>query len=188
MVCCVTGHRPKGFPFLYGSECIENDEYSTLLEMEIRHLIHKGYLDFISGMAEGADIDFAKKVLALREEYEFISLEAALPCPVSMPLKPADFHYDREEILGQSNKITVLAPHYYRGCMQKRNRYMVDKSDIVLAIWNGEKKGGTWDTIKYAQKQGKQIRYIMLKEMGEFTSDILKLLDLSRHESSRYSK
>ena len=49
--------------------------------------------------------------------------------------------------------------------MQKRNRYMVDKSDIILAIWNGEKSGGTWNTIEYAQKKGKKIIYIMLSEI-----------------------
>ena len=51
---------------------------------------------------------------------------------------------------------------------------MVDKSDLVLAIWNGEKKGGTWDTIKYAQKQGKTVKYIMLSEIGKFTSAVFK--------------
>ncbi len=48
--------------------------------------------------------------------------------------------------------------------MQKRNEYMVDKSNLVLAIWNGDKSGGTWNTIKYAMKKGKNIRYIMLNE------------------------
>ena len=42
---------------------------------------------------------------------------------------------------------------------------MIDKSDLVIAVWNGEEKGGTWDTIKYARENNKTIRYIMLNEI-----------------------
>ena len=41
--------------------------------------------------------------------------------------------------------------------MQKRNEYMVDKSDLVIAFWNGEESGGTWNTINYAERKGKQL-------------------------------
>ncbi len=36
-----------------------------------------------------------------------------------------------------------------------RNSFMVDHSAVVIAFWNGE-KGGTWQTIQYALKTGKQ--------------------------------
>ena len=48
--------------------------------------------------------------------------------------------------------------------MQKRNMYMVDRADLVLAIWNGEEKGGTWNTIRYARKKEKALQYSMLNE------------------------
>lgn len=37
-----------------------------------------------------------------------------------------------------------------------RNRYMVNKCDMVVAIWNG-KSIGTHYTIKYAQKKGRHV-------------------------------
>ena len=47
---------------------------------------------------------------------------------------------------------------------------MVDRSDLVLAVWNGKEQGGTWNTIRYARLKGKEIRYIMLNEIrAEFT-------------------
>jgi predicted Rossmann fold nucleotide-binding protein DprA/Smf involved in DNA uptake len=36
-----------------------------------------------------------------------------------------------------------------------RNSYMVDHSTTVIAFWNGE-KGGTWQTIQYALKNGRE--------------------------------
>ena len=36
------------------------------------------------------------------------------------------------------------------------NKYMVDNSQIVIAVWNG-KPSGTGNTVKYAQEQGKTV-------------------------------
>ena len=40
--------------------------------------------------------------------------------------------------------------------MQKRNEYMVNLSDKIIAVWNGS-KSGTQNCIKYATKLGKEI-------------------------------
>lgn len=49
--------------------------------------------------------------------------------------------------------------------MLVRNRYMVDHSDTVLAIWNGEESGGTWQTIKYARSKNKKIDIIHIDKI-----------------------
>ena len=36
---------------------------------------------------------------------------------------------------------------------------MVDHCDVLLAIWDGNKSGGVWSTIRKAQKAGKKIIY-----------------------------
>ena len=76
-----------------------------------------------------------------------------------------EYIQERDDIIRQCDIQTVVSPAYFRGCMQKRNRYMVDNSDIVLAIWNGKETGGTWNTIKYARSKNKEIRYIMLNDI-----------------------
>ena len=43
--------------------------------------------------------------------------------------------------------------------MHKRNRYMVDQADYIIAVWNG-KPSGTGKTVQYAQQQGKPVRVI----------------------------
>ncbi len=160
MTCCVTGHRPQGFPFERDASNHSFAVYMFELKQKIEYLIKSGCTQFITGMAEGADLDFAEAVLELKDNYPNITLTAALPYPLSSRVKQ-----DRKsEILKAVDTMREVSDHYFKGCMQKRNRYMVDNSDILIAVWNGEERGGTWDTIKYARRQNKKIIYIMLYE------------------------
>lgn len=186
MICCVTGHRPKGFPFLREEGVPAYEEYRYLLQKTVLELIHDGYDHFITGMANGVDIDFANAVLYAKErlDYAFITLEAALPYPISIPKVPSEYHDACSDILECCSKTTVVSPRYYKGCMHKRNQYMVNNSDLVLAVWNEEHRGGTWETIKYAYKREKPIRYIMLKKMGGFQSYCFEKFDNAREDES----
>ena len=171
MICCVTGHRPKGFPFPYDLNNNYFITYLDILKNTVEELMYEGYTHFISGMADGVDLDFASSVDDLSNNFEEIIFESALPYPLYTPVNPTEDDMVRNILVGRSQKITVVSPKYFNGCMQKRNRYMVDKSDLVLAVWNGEKRGGTWYTINYALKKGKPVRYIMLKDISHDDSD-----------------
>ena len=70
-----------------------------------------------------------------------------------------------EKILKRADCSVVLSEHYTQSCMFERNRYMVDNSDYVLAVWNGEKKGGTWYTIDYARKKNKPVEVLDLNKI-----------------------
>lgn len=117
-------------------------------------------------MALGVDMDFAETVLDFKAQYDFpISLECAIPCP-NQTLKWASTEIARyNKILGKADKITVVNAYYFSACMLVRNRYMVDHSDTVLAIWNGEESGGTWQTIKYARSKNKKIDIIHIDKI-----------------------
>ena len=39
---------------------------------------------------------------------------------------------------------------YQPSCYTTRDQWMVDNCDIVLAVWDGNPVGGTFDTIEYA--------------------------------------
>ena len=160
MVCCVTGHRPAGFPFARNRGEERFERYLDKLKYEVGKLISEGYTYLISGLAEGADLDFAWVGTLYREKYPDVFIEGAAPYRISP--RRGSF---REQMMSECDKVTVLAEEYYPGCMQKRNMYMVDKADVVLAIWNGEAHGGTWNTISYARSRGKKIIYLMLSEI-----------------------
>ncbi len=162
MVCCVTGHRPQGFPFVRDLEESSYKAYNAMLYREIKKIVMKGCVHFITGMANGADMDFASNVLLLRDtEGIDLCLEAALPYALR---DSKAINRERRAVLEKCDIKHEVSPVYFNGCMQKRNRYMVDKADVILAIWNGEQRGGTWDTIRYAQRRRKEIHYIMLKD------------------------
>lgn len=158
--CCITGHRPKGFPWDYSDEeCALTQEYLESLACQIYDLMRKGdFTHFISGGALGVDIDFAEIVIGLRDNtFDDITLELAVPCPNQQKLWSETDKERYSKILEQANIVTNVSDKYTPSCLQKRNEYMVNKSDLVLAFWNGKNKGGTFNTITYATKIGKTI-------------------------------
>lgn len=67
--------------------------------------------------------------------------------------KPKTYDYN---IAAKCDKETMLQREYTPDCMDKRNRYMVDHADYILAVWNGC-PSGTGNTVRYAHKKGKSI-------------------------------
>lgn len=161
--CCCTGHRPKGFPYQYGVDIQKHNAYMQALSQKIVLAITEyAITNFVSGMAIGVDLDFAETVLELRNKYHLIQLECAIPCP-NQTLKWNDTDKKRyESILKRADKISLISERYTPECMLKRNRYMVDKSELVIAVFNGIKKGGTWYTINYAKDTNTAIELIDL--------------------------
>ena len=160
--CCCTGHRPNGFPFKYGIDKQKHNAYLLTLEEKIELAITQyGITNFISGMAIGVDLDFAEIVLKLRNKYP-ITLQCAIPCP-NQTLKWNSLDKLRyENILKRADEINLISERYTPECMLKRNRYMVDKSQLVIAVFNGIEQGGTWYTINYAKRENKVIEFINL--------------------------
>lgn len=165
--CCCTGHRPKGFPFKYGTDLKKHTAYLKALEQKIKLAITDcGITNFISGMALGVDLDFAEIVLKLRDKYP-ITLECAIP-DVNQALKWSGKDKLRyTSLLERADEKHYISGRNAADAMLTRNRYMVDTSEIVIAIFNGIEKGGTWYTINYAKKQNKRIEIIDLNKVDK---------------------
>lgn len=163
--CSCTGHRPKGFPFRYGIDAVKHNAYMKELETVVELAITEyGITCFISGMALGVDLDFAEIVIKLKNKYP-IALECAIPCPnQTYPWSDRDkLRYER--IKKKADNVTLVSERYTHDCMLKRNRYMVDKSNLVIAVFNGIEKGGTWYTLKYAKSKRVPILQINLYQI-----------------------
>ena len=68
------------------------------------------------------------------------------------------------EIASKCDKETLIQHHYTSDCMHKRNRYMVDQADFIIAVWDG-RPSGTGKTVQYAQRQGKLVTIINPRTM-----------------------
>ena len=149
ITCCFTGHRPAKLS--WGNN--ENDPRCLALRQKLRAAIQsaydEGYRHFICGMAQGCDFYFAEEILALKDLHSDVTLEAAIPCP-SQPEGWSGADKRRyHAILGRCDYETLVQDHYSPGCMQRRNRYMVDHSSLLIAVYDGQ-SGGTRSTLEYA--------------------------------------
>ena len=146
--CCFTGHR-----------IIANEKKKAIFDKTrevVVSLIEKGVRYFGVGGAIGYDTIAAHVILSLKEKYPFIKLIVVCPC------KNQDLKWNEvdkrvyRDILNSADKVVVLSDTYYDGCMQARNRHLVDNSKYCICYLE-RKRGGTYMTKSYAGKNHKEI-------------------------------
>ena len=144
--CCFTGHRPDKMKF--GEE-----EIKQLLEKAIDDAISEGYVTFITGMAMGTDIWAAEIVLERKKVNKDLHLICALPHPNFESRRSMREKIRFNKIIKKADLVKEINDHYFTGCYQVRNEWMVDRSNLVIAVFNGQ-KSGTKNTVDYAKRKG----------------------------------
>ncbi len=136
------------------------------LESAIIFLIEKEGVDrFISGGAIGADMLAYFTILKLQKAYPHIENILALP------FKGHEKRFDLQNkkwfyiALKRANQVVYVdtlegykqgKPGIYDpGKYIWRDRWMVDQTKHLIALWDRERRGGTWATIKYANETQK---------------------------------
>lgn len=152
--CCFTGHRPDKLPWGTNEEDPRCVQLKQRLAQAVERAWAAGCRHFICGMARGADLYFAEAVLELRKSRPEITLEGARPCESQADAWPEAERRRYWSILNRCDYETLVQHHYDRGCMMRRNRYMVDRSARVIAVYDGIPKGGTAQTLAYALRRG----------------------------------
>ncbi len=157
VACAFTGHRPKSFPWGYDENAPSCVLLKEVLASQISALAEQGVTDFLSGMAQGVDLWCAQIVLDLRKTNPALKLHAILPCEGQERKWTASAQEHYRSILAQANEVIYVGQEYSRNCMLKRNRYLVDHSSILLAVYNGTYQSGTGMTVRYAQRLKREI-------------------------------
>jgi len=148
MIITFTGHRPNKL-----GGYIEPNPTSRLVRQLIRQQLERMKPDSaISGMAQGVDLWAAEICYVLHIPYT-----AAVPFVGQEMLWPELAKNRWRYLLGRAANVVVVSEGEYSAKkMQKRNEWMVDNADVLLAVWDGT-SGGTANCVRYAEKKKKQI-------------------------------
>lgn len=162
----VTGHRKIGANYLTQAE------WQRLQQFAKREISKHNPYHVIIGMALGWDMACAKACVSLE-----VPFTAAVPFvgqeerwPVMQQIKYRDVLRHAAEVVTLYGRPSHAMAYYeYAKMMTTRNHWMVDKltkmegdwpGNMVLALWNGQPKGGTYECIKYAESRGVPVRNI----------------------------
>ena len=153
MIICATGHRPHKL----GKEYNLKGPYSEFIyEFMMNFIAGNSPTKIISGMALGVDQLWA--IAGIRSGIEVI---AAIPFIGQESVWPQSSQQLYKEIL-KSNLVEekiISDGNYSIEKMHIRDKWMVDNSDLVFAVWNGT-GGGTQYTVDYAKEQNKEIEIL----------------------------
>ena len=149
--CCFTGHRPYKLQ-------ADEETIREKLTAAIDQAIDRGYTTFITGMAQGTDIWAAEIVLSRHRHNPKLKLVCALPHPGFERAWDEEWQSRYNAIRDQADYEQTICSFYAKTAYQKRNMWMVDRSSLLIAVFNGE-PGGTLNTIEYARRKAIEILY-----------------------------
>lgn len=155
----VTGHRNLGDQAT--AEFVTQAFHDILAQAKWDHAA--GVIA-LSGLAEGSDILFAEAALALD-----IPLEAIIAYEGFENDFPSGLARQRYQHLLEQCQVVHRFSFHERSddAYLAVGEWLVDNSDLVLAVWNGQPaagKGGTGDVVVYAQRVGRPIIHIHITE------------------------
>ena len=153
-----TGHRPSGLPFRDNDKSEHGRNLKIMLWQEILGRIGIGYDTFYCGAAMGADIICGELVLLAKPRVEKpIKLICVVPFQGQAERWGETWQERYKVLLDQSDEVVCLSETYDDQCYSTRNRYLVDHADTLIAVYNGTRRSGTYQTINYAYHQRKEI-------------------------------
>ena len=166
MTACLIGPNQNNFPFDYNDDFIKKAVYQDKLCTKTEKLIKNGCRNFISGLVIGAELDFANTVIYLRDVCKNdginITLEAVIEHSNMHKSYSGDNWMSYMSVYKQSDISTTISEYMTIDCHEKSMKYMIEKSDTVMAVWDGEKNGEIWEMIEYAKGLGKKIVNIQI--------------------------
>ncbi len=155
--CAITGHRPSKLPWGYDENAEGCRQLRGTLAKQIVTLADSGVTAFLSGMALGVDQIFAELVLAERKKNPALTLHCILPCMGQDAQWPESARKRYRLIVQQADLRYYVNREYHKGCMLERDRYLVEHSDCLLAVYDKAQRGGTAATVNYARELHRKI-------------------------------
>ncbi len=185
-VCAVTGYRPSRFPFKGNEDDIRCKKLKEEIKKEVKYLYEQGVHTFWLGGAEGVDMWAGEILIQLKSYKAYNDIKIMLAIPFEGYNKNwKDTSIKRlENIKKNSEEIIIVGSNkepkeeQYR----KRNKYMTDKADCLLTVFDKEKiivRSGTNMTFQFALKKGISI-FVVDSSFCDKVSSVLNSLSVDR--------
>lgn len=149
MIVAFTGHRP---------DKLGNWDPLHPVVIRVKFAIQRVLIELwpkkvISGMALGVDQWAAQEAVLLG-----IPFVAVLPCDNPETRWPLPSQERYRELLKRAAEVVVVRPGpYHEWKMDRRNEWMVDNCDLLIAVHDGS-RGGTANCIAYAASKERDVR------------------------------
>jgi len=158
---CFTGHRTIEGKYFDRDNLNGHwfEIWNTTVQI-VHKLWEEGYTTFISGGALGFDQLAARAVIFHKNSIPPlpIQLYMALPFKGFEHRWPAKSKSELVMIISRADYLShICEDDYAPWKLQKRNEWMVDNSDKVVALYLPNKTGGTLNCLHYTMKQHKPI-------------------------------
>mgnify|MGYP001947180314 CR=1 FL=1 len=145
----ITGHRKI------------NHSAVQIINFKMKELVENPEIETIYfGGAKGTDTEALLCALSWRDELKRKNLRLIAVVPDTLKNQPKETHEISkmaDEIIELKN--TIMKENKFES-FKIRNHYMVDRSDKVVAFWNGQYKSGTYSAMNYARKNKKYVEEI----------------------------
>ncbi|MDO4863202.1 MAG: SLOG family protein [Ruminococcus sp.] len=167
---CITGHREKNILPYRGDPVYTDITVGAVKMMLYRYIdmaAERGYTDFISGLATGADLWAAEYIVRKKQTDPRIRLIGAMPYLRHAERFPRDYAALLDSVeraadvlvtVNETPDIVYSKQGEAAGLYRDRNYFMVDRSSAVIAFLNeGSFASGTSQTVNYAYRNGRLI-------------------------------
>lgn len=161
MNCALSGHNPHRFKFKYDERQRLCTKLKKALTAQIIAAYERGVRRFFAGGAPGVDTWASEAVLELKTQPVYADME--LVCVVPFPEQDARWILPQRaryrKILAQSSEIITISPQYNDDVYRKRNCYMVDNAEVLIAVYDNDKqmRSGVGQAVRYAEKRNREI-------------------------------
>ena len=161
---CFSGHRPEKLPDGGNMDSPVMGVIKSLLYREIAAAVDDGHTCFITGLARGIDLIAGELVLELKHDRPEIKLVAAVPYK-DQPKKYKSYEkFSYGCIMNEADKVVYVSEDYHKGCLQERNRFMIENSSRLIAAVDSY-RSGTGQTIRLAESAGIEVRVINISKI-----------------------
>lgn len=163
--CAITGHRPTRFKFKYNEKHTLCQKIKKSM-LEVFRTLHdeNGVTCYYVGGALGVDMWASEVLLSLRKRPGYEDIKLILALPFENYYLGWDDHSKKRllTIMREASYCTTVGKETGAVSYKKRNYYMVDNAEFLLAVYDNDRKvrSGTGQTVNYALKKHRTVIFL----------------------------